>query len=472
MTKSTRREFVLKVSRATASIKGAALLSAAGTITKNSEAANPSISLITPSSSPQLLHGWGGNTQYKAQLGPYAYGTWADGPLNPYRRSSGDAIVRAIVPQSENRTQYFVPGIMQYPGFSPLTPMTFESVRDPNLANADHSHWIFSVFNINSDGAIGLAHTESYSRTFDEYGKNWSGRNKQDLFPDYQETYGISLFKTLPRSDVHDQFTYGFTPIDFNGVPATHAEKLSVLRPAPHSFGGFLDVNGWGFACPSNMIEDGSYVYAFVQHRPATQHSSLINFWEPPATLYGKAGPVLIRCQKSLVTATGNPANANGPYWEIFSESGAWVYIGRYAWADASIANAPIRPYVFFRNVYPAGWQNGWAIGMGLIQGVRKVGGKFVTIGSMAGSMLYFSYCSSLSAPLELESYIQQFGLPNNNYQDGAFNLNGARYISFFDPYDADVNYQFVEQNTDRVMLVTAKNLESYVAFKISFSGF
>ena len=191
----SRRNFVVKTG-------GAALAAASGLISSKANAATPSITLITPSSSPQIIHSWGDNLAYKAKIGGiYAYGTWADGPFNPYRRSSGD-VLRAIVPQSENRTLYAIPGTLQYPGFSPLSPMTLQSPRYPDIAAADHSHWIFSVFNLNANEAVGLAHTENYSLTFEDFGLNWTARHRQNqpAYDAYQETYSISLFKTQPRA--------------------------------------------------------------------------------------------------------------------------------------------------------------------------------------------------------------------------------------------------------------------------------
>lgn len=453
---STRRKFL--------STAGASIASVAGSNLFTGLAGAQSVPLVSVSATVRYLHTWARGTEYTTNEDGRDYGTLADGPFNPYRRSSSD-IMRGIVPQSENRTLYLVHGSMAFPSFSPTTPMTFNSPRYTNFAMMDMRHWLFSVFNVDTNTAFAMAHSENYTQLA------LGGRYP---WPDYghsnfKQFVSLSLFRTKPRTGNHDEFTYAYTPTLYQGT-SVHSDLHLILHPAPPEYMVGTGIGyHYGFHHPSNMIEDDGYVYVFAQHLPATKRPSVENPSFPPINSdpLGKAGPVLLRCQKSLLGVTGNPANLNGNYWQIFNSAQTWQFINRWGWADASISSAPIKPYVFYRNAPSTGWLSS----MGLAQAVRKVGSKFVVIGVKFLGALHYSYCSSLANPLELENNLTAFG-QSGGPSSNDVNLQNARYLSFFDPYDIDTNYRNAVQNDGRVVLVVSENYLSYKAYPMALSGF
>lgn len=459
---TTRRKFL--------STAGASVFSAVGSNLFTGLAGAQNAPSVAISSTVRYLHTWTIGTGPTAPTttvdGSHSYGTYADGPFNPYRRSPSD-IMRGIVPQSENRSLYMIHGSMQFPSFSPTTPMTFNSPRYTNYAMMDMRHWLFSVFNVDENTAFAMAHSENYTQLT---GGTYPWPNYQDN--NFKQFVSLSLFRTKqPRIGSapelqHDQFTYAHTPTPYQGT-SVHSDQHLILHPAPPEYMIQTGVGyHYGFHHPSNMIEDNGYVYVFAQHLPATKRPSVENPLIDSDPL-GKAGPVLLRCQKSLLGATGNPANLNGNYWQIFNSAQTWQFITRWGWADASISSAPIKPYVFYRNVSSTGWLSS----MALAQAVRKVGTKFVVIGVKYAGALHFSYCGSLANPLELENNLTAFG-QSGGPSSNDVNLQDARYLSFFDPYDTDTNYRNAVQNDGRVVLVASENYLSYKAYPMVFSGF
>lgn len=427
----------------------------------------PSVSV---SSNVRYLHEWTtDNTEITESKDGFPYGTLADGPFNPYRRSADD-VMRVIVPHSENRTIYLVHGSMGVPSFSPASPMTFNSARYTNYAMMDMRHWLFSVFNVDTNTAFAMAHSENYTEL--TYGVNypWPALGHGN----FKQFVSLSLFRTQPRIKngipvQHDEFTYAYNPTPYQGT-TVHSDQHLILHPAPPEYvSGTGLVYHYGFHHPSNMIEDNGYIYVFAQHLPATRRPSLLFPFDPPidGDPLGKAGPVLLRCQKSLLGATGNSANLNGNYWQIFNSAQSWQFINRWGWADASISSAPIKPYVFYRNAPSTAWLSN----MGLAQAVRKVGSKFVVMGVKYLGALHFSYCNSLANPLELENNLTAFGQSGGPSANDV-NLQDMRYLSFFDPYDADTNYRNAVQNDGRVVLVVSENHLAYKAYQMVFSGF
>lgn len=417
---------------------------------------------------PQLIYDWN-TSSAKTRVGNNrAYGAWADGPLNPYRRSVSD-VMRAVVPHSENLTMYLVPGSMAAPSLSPDAPMTMNSARSYPVGNMDMRHWLFSVFNVSDNQAFAIAHSENYTELEEDAGLLWP----KELSPTFQWFNSLSLFKTTPRTGDHDHFTHAFSPVPFMGT-TTHSDHHMIIHPAPPQYGRLGKTANHGFFHPSNMIEDGGYVYVFAQHIPATLNPTMTDPFGAPTNPAGKAGPVLLRCATVALGQTGNSNNRNGHYWEIFNNAGAWQYITRWDWADASVTEAPIKPYVFYRNNKPSQWMANMAIA----QAVRKVGSHFVVLGVEYPGVLHYSYCSNLADPLELESHLQGFG--QGHPFEGSFNLQSSAYMSFFDPYDNDLNYRHVAQNTDRVTLAMRSTQPAdsddrfgrYIRFSLTFSGF
>lgn len=406
---------------------------------------------------------------YKIYVGAgKPYGSWADGPLNPYRRSSAD-VMRAVVPHSENRTLYLVPGAMAAPSLSPVAPMTMTSARIPQMGSMDMRHWLFSVFNVDQTQAFAVAHSENYTELSTDAGTYWPNEGSST----FQWFNSLSLFKTVPRTGDHDQFTYAFSPQPFSGT-TTHSDNHLIIHPALPQYGRLGKVAHYGFLHPSNLIEDSGYVYTFAQHIPATRNPTMADPFGAPDSPEGKAGPVLLRCATSLLGQTGNPNNRNGHYWEIFNNVGAWQYITRWEWADASVPEAPIKPYVFYRGNLPGQWM----ANMAMAQAVRKVGSKFVVLGVAYPGALHFSYCTTLANPLELENHLQSFG--QGHPFGGAFNLQSGAYMSVFDPSDADLNYRNVAQNGVGVVLAVRDtqsaspndNYGRYMRYTLSFTGF
>jgi len=102
-----RRKFLKVASAGVASAAGVGLLPSWARAYFNFI---PTVSLSF--SAPTNIYDYNGLPGYKGHVGANndkPYGSWADGPLNPYRRSSSD-IIWAVVPHSENRTMYLVPG--------------------------------------------------------------------------------------------------------------------------------------------------------------------------------------------------------------------------------------------------------------------------------------------------------------------------------------------------------------------------
>ena len=451
-----RRTFIKTVGAGTAVAFGAG-----GLIGSARAQQLPTVSL---SFSPaKVIFDWSGSTDYMTHKDGMLYGSWADGPMNPYRRKFDD-VMRAVVPHSENRTMYLIHGSMAIPSLSPLSPMTMNSPRYSQMASMDMRHWLFSVFNVNEDKAVAIAHSENYTELLTgQSGLSWPNEASSN----FKWFNSLSLFKSAPRTSNHDYFSYAFDPVAFMGT-ITHSDQHLIIHPAPPQYGRPGKAANYGFFHPSNMIEDNGYVYVFAQHIPATQNPTMTDPNGSPSSPAGKAGPVLLRCMTSMLEQTDNPANRNGHYWEIFNASGAWQYITRWDWADASIAEAPIKPYVFYKNNEPTRWM----ANMAMAQAVRKIGSKFVVLGVQYAGVLRYSYCASLANPLELETHLNEFG--QGHPFGGAFDLQSAAYMSFFDPYDQDCNYRNVEQDSSRVMLVfrALNNWTCYEGYSITFSGF
>lgn len=459
-----RRKFLKVASAGVASAAGVGLLPSSARAFFNFI---PTVSLSF--SAPTNIYDYNGLPGYKVHVGANndkPYGSWADGPLNPYRRSSSD-VMRAVVPHSENRTMYLVYGSMAVPSLSPVSPMTMNSARNPQIGSMDMRHWLFSVFNVSSDQAFAIAHSENYTELTSDAGTYWPAEQSST----FQWFNSLSLFKTEPRTGDHDQFTYAFNPVPFMGT-TTHSDNHMIVHPAPPQYGRPGKVAHYGFMLPSNFIEDNGYVYVFAAHIPATQNPTMTDPYGAPDTPAGKAGPVLLRCATSLLGHTGNPNNRNGHYWEIFNSAGAWQFITRWDWADASVPAAPIKPYVFYRQNKPGNWMANMAIA----QAVRKVGSKFVVLGVEYKGVLHFSYCTTLANPLELENHLRPFA---QGHPFGlTFDLQSGAYMSFFDPTDADLNYRNVAQNTQVVLAfrdtqsANANNYGRYMRYTVSFSGF
>lgn len=457
-----RREFLKSAAAGIAAAAGA------GTLPSRANAqATPTVSLSF--SAATNIYDYNALPDYKIHVGNgKPYGSWADGPLNPYRRGSAD-VMRAVVPHSENRTMYLVPGSMASPSLSPISPMTMNSARNPQGGSMDMRHWLFSVFNVNETQAFAIAHSENYTELTPDAGTYWPSEGNST----FQWFNSISLFRTAPRTGNHDEFTYAFAPVPFTGA-TTHSDHHMIVHPAPPQYGRLGKVAHYGFLHPSNFIEDNGHVYVFAQHIPATQNPTMTIPFGAPDSPAGKAGPVLLRCATSLLGQTGNPNNRNGHYWEIFNNAGAWQFITRWEWADASVPEAPIKPHVFYRHNLVGQWM----ANMAMAQAVRKVGSKFVVLGVAYPGAPHFSYCTTLANPLELESHLQPFG--QGHPFGGAFNLQEGAYMSVFDPTDADLNYRNVAQNSNQVVLavrdtqslVPNDNYGRYMRYTVSFSGF
>ena len=247
----------------------------------------------------------------------------------------------------------------------------------------------------------------------------------------------------------------------------------NILTPAPFNLstglpGGFRGMDqSYGFLHPTNLVSEGNYVYAFVEHRPASNPSGLFPNKLPAL---GQAswidGPILIRCPILRLGMMGNPANGGGHYWEMFSADAQWHSIARFSWQDRTQPNTTQQPYVFLQslaNKTPASATNNinnWMGPADSIQNVRRVGNYWVTLGNVFNFGVVFSYTASLASPLSLDSNVHMVttndvSLVPANFLS-YFQRNGRyRYLSFFDtntPSSPDplvnANFQTVRQNT------------------------
>jgi hypothetical protein len=342
------------------------------------------------------------NGNHQSLSGGTSYGLWVDGPVYPWKGSDG--VVRFTVCHSEN-FMFTVNDWNNGAGWGLYYGYT--SPRQAPEGSYNNRHWIFGKYTIGGGIVYGLAHHEWYQtmKTVDGY----PGFNGYSLF----NRRWVNAVKWMKSTD--------------NGLNWTHKNTLTsadlVCIPEPWSVQSRDTL--YGYFHPSNIVNEGSYYYAFCDSRQLRGGTNLL-----------ECGFIMIRTYY-LDDVIGWEF-WNGTGWTAMSSSG---YIG---------GQGSAQPYVFFKvtgnDPYSA---DPGPISMAQSIRYHVPSGMWLLFGSNGNVLNTFCYCASdtLANPKFEINGVRSVSLAGGGVA-GDYHTYSGHYVSVFDPASTDNNFQNIMGNT------------------------